>query len=165
MCKQRLYEAESPLRAGAVYALRRVLLTTLKLFAPFLPFVTEEIYLGLFCAGLDENRAARASIHTSAWPEPDPALEDRQALEIGELLVAAATAVRRYKSENNLPLGSELKRLQLAAADSEQARRLQEAAADLSSITRARQVQVSANLDPDLVKLQCEAGLMAAIEP
>ena len=146
-----------------------MLLTTLKLLAPTLPYVTEEIYLGLFCAESDDEGEAEgqalASIHTSAWPDPDPALEDNQALETGEILVAAATAVRRYKSENNLSLGSELKRLQLEIANSEQASHLQAAAADLSSITRARRVEISAYLEPELVALKSDSALKAAIEP
>jgi valyl-tRNA synthetase len=158
MCKQRLYEAGSLEREGARYTLQRVLLTTLKLCAPFFPFVTEEIYLGLYAG-------EAASIHITAWPEPDPALEDAQALQAGELLVAAATAVRRYKSENNLPLGSELKRLQLGIADVEQASYLQAACADLISITRARQVEIGARLDPELLPLMIESEFLAGIEP
>jgi valyl-tRNA synthetase len=50
MCKLRLYDSDHPQRPGALQALQHVLLDTLKLFAPILPFVTEEIYQGLFAS-------------------------------------------------------------------------------------------------------------------
>ena len=50
MAKTRLYSPASPLHEGARYTLYRVLLTTVKLFAPILPFVTEAIYRTLFAA-------------------------------------------------------------------------------------------------------------------
>jgi valyl-tRNA synthetase len=87
-----------------------LLQTVLKLFAPFLPYITEEIYQGLFA---EQGR----SIHLASWPEADANLEDGRAEALGETLVAIATAVRRYKSERSLPLGKELALLQLVAAD------------------------------------------------
>ena len=72
MCKQRLYDKENSKREGALYSLYQVLLTTLKLFAPFLPYVTEEIYLNIFQKDgrrvdyADVDRASSNSIHTSA---------------------------------------------------------------------------------------------------
>ena len=48
MCKQRLYDPLHPFFAGARYTLYHGLLNTLKLLAPFLPFVTEAIYQELF---------------------------------------------------------------------------------------------------------------------
>ena len=106
MCKLRLYDTDHPERSGAIYTLRRVLLVTLKLFAPIMPFVTEEIYSGLFASGAADPEFA--SIHTSTWPEYEASLEDKQAEQFGERLVQVASAVRRFKSEHNLALSSEL---------------------------------------------------------
>jgi valyl-tRNA synthetase len=148
MSKQRLYDTREEAGAGARYSLYHVLQVVLKLLAPLLPFVTDEIYAGLFPA---ENLTG--TIHTSRWPEPDPGLEDEQAEGLGEHLVAIATAVRRYKSERNLALGMELTRLQLAAVDHgdgssiELAAWLEQARADLMSITRARQIEIVPALD------------------
>ena len=61
MAKSRLYDEQSSEREGARYALHAALLAVVKLFAPFLPHVTEAIYLGLFAA--DESRASG----TSRW--------------------------------------------------------------------------------------------------
>jgi hypothetical protein len=66
--------------------------------------------------------------------------------------------VRRYKSENALSLGSELQKLQIAAADPDLARALQDTQADLRSITRARLVEIRQALEPELIRLSVEGG-------
>jgi valyl-tRNA synthetase len=136
MAKQRLYNPEHPQHAGAVAAIGRLLLDVLKLLAPFLPYITDTIYRELFAA------AGAPSVHTSAWPIFEPSLADPAALQFGETLVEVATAVRRYKSEQNLGLGSEFSRLQLTAASPELAAALHSASADLSSVTRAQAIEV-----------------------
>jgi valyl-tRNA synthetase len=162
LAKLRLYDASDPQAAGARYALRTTLLTILKLFAPFLPYVTEEIYTTLFA---DED----SSIHRAAWPTlatlpPDEA-SDEVAERAGDTLVAIATAVRRYKSENGLSLGRELARLQIATDDASLANWLQASATDLSSVTRAATVEVGKQLDPSLQKLAADGGARIALQP
>jgi valyl-tRNA synthetase len=142
MCKQRLYDEKNPGREGAVYTLHWLLMTLLQLFAPFFPFVTEEIYQNLVQKqiGLGQNPAA--SIHQTRWPVAEAALEDVAAEAAGGCLIAIATAVRRYKSEHNLSLGSELARVKLTLVDPELAAILKDASEDLISITRARTIDV-----------------------
>ncbi len=142
MCKLRLYEEQSE---GARYTLHAVLLTTLKLFAPFLPYVTEEIYRELFAAveGAD-------SIHKARWPLADESLVDAAAEDAGDAVVDVATAVRRYKTEHQLHMGAELERLQIATRDAALGKELSEANADIRSITRAKQVEVREHLGDDL---------------
>jgi valyl-tRNA synthetase len=91
------------------------------------------------------------SIHTSQWPAADPRLEDDAGEKIGEMLLQAATAVRRFKSEHNLPLGSELAHVQLVVHSPDLLAPLAEANADLKSITRAANVSVTQGVpDPGL---------------
>ena len=137
MAKQRLYNPDHLQNKGAVYALRIALLQVLKMLAPFIPFVTEAIYLELFAVA-----DGSPSIHRSDWPTADLAYEDQAALRFGEVLLQVATAVRRYKSEQNLGLGAEFSRLQLTAVSSAQGETLQAAAADLSSVTRALEIEI-----------------------
>lgn len=158
MAKQRLYDEASATHEGARYTLHHVLLTTVKLSAPFLPHVTEEIYRALF-APID----GRDSIHRASWPVADEGLLDDQAEAIGETLVEVATAARRYKSERGLSLGVELERLQLAGTEPVLSAGLQTAEADLMSITRARRVEVVERLDPDLEVVNVDGPLAAAI--
>jgi valyl-tRNA synthetase len=97
-----------------------------------------------------------ASIHNSQWPQPRQPGETRSFLASGDLLIAIASAVRRYKSENALSLGSEINRLQIVTQDPDQARFLQEAVADITSITRTRCLEIASLLDPDAIRLVLE---------
>jgi valyl-tRNA synthetase len=78
-------------------------------------------------------------------------------------LIEVATAVRRYKSESNISLGTELKRLQLATTEPGLARMLQEARADIMSVTRARQIEVKESLDADLEEVKAEGNIRVAL--
>lgn len=150
MCKRRLYGDPSPLRDAARYTLYYLLHSVLHLLAPFLPFITEEIYQALFVskAGARDSVSGK-SIHTSAWPLPDASYEAGMHLEHGALLVNLVTAVRRYKSERNLALSTELERLLLSVglinADEERGQTLLStltaAESDLTSATRARNIE------------------------
>jgi valyl-tRNA synthetase len=150
MCKQRLYGSPGIARDGAVFTLCTVLATVLKLFAPFFPYITEEIYQGLM-----RKERTPVSIHLAGWPRPEARYIDKAAEKFGEALVGIATTARRFKSERNLPLGSEINRVKLAAVNPADARLLQEALADLQSVTRARDI---------LILDQPELGMEALLE-
>jgi valyl-tRNA synthetase len=143
MAKMRLYAGNEE-ASGTVYALYHALLTTLKLFAPILPHITEEIYQGLF-ATID----GALSIHLAQWPVVNLAWLDEEALAAGELLVEIATAVRRHKSTHNLSPGVDLAALYLQTEDDQMAHWLQQSQADLMSITRAQEVVVNGRLPGD----------------
>jgi valyl-tRNA synthetase len=160
MAKQRLYDAEHSRNEGARYTLYHVLLSVLKLFAPLLPHVTEEIYQGLF-----RETQGDGSIHIAAWPSVDGRLLDESAQQVGDMLVEIATAVRRYKSERSLKLSLELERLQLAVEDARTGGALQEAASDLMSVTRAQNIDVVEKIDEDLETIYEDEGLKAALKP
>ncbi len=159
MAKLRLYDPDHATRAGARFALDLVLQTVLKLFAPFLPHVTEHIYQALYAT------PDHPSIHTSAWPVADPQLEDNKAEAAGAVLVAVATAVRRYKSEHNLSLGSELQRIEVSTDELGIVDMLHRAEADLASITRARQVDTNATPSQELTSIPTEGPVQVAVLP
>jgi valyl-tRNA synthetase len=139
LVKKRLYDAGEGYES-ARFTLHTAFLTTLKLLAPFLPFVTEALYLGLFAA-----TDGAPSIHLSRWPEPDARYDDSEALAAGELLLDIATAVRRFKSERNLSLGADLAELRLVVADPALRETLRAAETDLLSVTRAGAIAITAN--------------------
>ncbi len=137
MAKRRLYDESDSGRDGAVFTLQQALLITLKLFAPFLPHVTEEIYSHVFA---EEN--GFSSIHLSTWPVVHEKFIDEQAEETGVILVQIATAVRRYKSNAGLSLGTELSRLVISGTSSGQREEIRRAESDLLSITRASELSI-----------------------
>ncbi len=158
MSKERLYDETNEMREGARYTLKYVLLTIMKLFAPILPFITETLYQALFVP-FEGN----GSIHISQWPTVNGSLQNASADAAGETLIEIATAVRRYKSESNISLGTELKRLHLATNDISVAKMLQEASADIMSVTRARQLVVKESLDDDLQEVKVDGGIKVGL--
>ncbi len=158
MAKSRLYDAHAEGHGGARYTLHVVLLAVVKLFAPFLPHVTDAIYRELFAAS-----DAAASVHVSTWPIADESFIDDEAEAAGDVLVSIATAVRRYKSEASISLGAELAALWLTADDPALSAALRAAAADLRSVTRARRVEVAGALASALTPLSTEGPVRVAI--
>jgi valyl-tRNA synthetase len=154
MAKKRLYDPSLPGHAGACYTLSHVLLTVVKLFAPILPYITEEVYQGLFRATQDQE-----SIHRSTWPEPNESLVDPLADAAGTALLTIATAVRRYKSDHAMSLGAELKRVHVAVRNQELERALQDAEDDIAGVTRAREITVGDGEAPGLEVLGTGGGV------
>ncbi len=96
IAKKRLYGDEGydgATRRGAQFALYQALLATLKIAAPVMPHITEEIH-SLFFA----DREGAESIHTSAWPEPPTEWRDPEAEETGSIALSVIEAMRKVKS-------------------------------------------------------------------
>jgi valyl-tRNA synthetase len=139
--KGRLYDGADEQRRAAQYTLYHALRAILKLFAPIMPHVTEEIYQQLYD---DTDTSARDSIHLSAWPLADETLIDAEAEQAGEALLALTASVRRWKSARKIGLSAELARLTIATADDGLRAALEGAATDLRSVTRAREIVFAA---------------------
>ncbi|MCK4967905.1 MAG: class I tRNA ligase family protein, partial [Candidatus Aenigmarchaeota archaeon] len=104
MAKDRLYNpdvygAES--RRAAQYTLYHSLLGILKLTAPIMPYITEEIY-HLYFAKVENVK----SIHVSSWPVVNKSWVSKIDLVAGDLAVEIISAIRQYKSSNNLALNT-----------------------------------------------------------
>ena len=104
---------------SAVAALRLGLGVLLRLFAPVLPYITEEIWSWAFAA-----ETASASIHQAPWPDgrelaavAPPA--DAQSFDVA---VACLAAINKSKSEAGVSVGRGVTRLALAAAPATLAR-------------------------------------------
>jgi valyl-tRNA synthetase len=164
MCKQRLYGEDQVQRQAARAALYNLLLTTIKLMAPFLPYVTEAIYQGIFAKNEPQQLEDVHSIHTSTWPVANNNLEDEFAELVGATLVEIAISVRRFKSENGIALGTEIQRLQLSTTDDQLAIQLERASNDLISITRAREIDIGDHLDQTLTIILDTGKITVAIE-
>ena len=102
--KERLYQPEkhgTEERKSAQYAIYYCLLTILKMYAIYIPHETEYIYI----KGLKEF-VGNISIHLTEWPSPTAL--DQDILAFGQALKQAISEVRKYKSENNMSMKSEI---------------------------------------------------------
>ena len=95
LVKPRLYDAEDPTNETAQYVLSYVLSNTLKLLHPFMPFITEEIWLSLPHEG--------ESIVISDWPKASDALSFPEEASQMEMIMNAVKAVRNKRAEMNIP--------------------------------------------------------------
>ena len=100
MVKPRLYSDTDETKVAALWTLEKVLLISLKLLHPYMPFITEEI----FCT-LQEmlGRQEAESIMISAWPEYEAKYEYSKEEEAVELIKAAVKGIRNVRSEMNVP--------------------------------------------------------------
>ncbi len=97
--KYRLYQEEPDQIAKQV--LYQILLAIIKMYAPIMPYITEEIY-HLYFDKLEKEK----SIHLSAWPKPiaDLIVDSKESEEF-EKVIAIIGEIRKYKSEKQLSLG------------------------------------------------------------
>jgi valyl-tRNA synthetase len=102
--KKRVYQGKGEEKVSAQYALYKSLLIMLKLIAPIMPFITEEIYQTYF-----KKIEKIKSIHICEWPEEEKAKQK----ELDELFkfahfVEILEQVRKWKSSNQKPMNSEI---------------------------------------------------------
>ena len=98
LSKSRAYEADG----SALTALRAALDVVLRLFAPVVPYVTEEVF--------NSERAKPESIHRASWPDAAelPEAEDDGCFDAA---VELLTQIRRVKSEAKVSLRFPIDRL------------------------------------------------------
>jgi valyl-tRNA synthetase len=144
MVKARARSDEDPEgRASAVGALRLGLKTILRLFAPFLPYITEEAWSWSFGRSGDAP-----TIHRAAWPTAEE-LDQAGAGEQGvfDAAVGFLDAVHRAKGSAGASVGRHLSRLRMTASPAT-AELLRRAMDDVLSAAR---VQVNAlDTEPNL---------------
>ncbi len=100
--KYRLNGDDATSKYAAQWTLSKILNTILKLFAPIVPFITEEIYSLLYA-----KQEGLPSVHLSSWPEEMPVKEAKLISDFDGVL-KAVDEVRKHKSENGMRLGEEL---------------------------------------------------------
>lgn len=140
LAKTRLYGAPGAEQYAAQWSLYHALFGVLQLLAPYLPYITEEIYQGLF-----RRWHGTASIHVTAWPVASAAWVDEQAEASGEMILEILRQVRRYKAEQGLSVGAPLPVLHISAP-AEHYAALTRSLVDLQSATRANQIILEAGM-------------------
>jgi valyl-tRNA synthetase len=98
IAKQKLDDEDSE---STQYALVQAHRKFLKMFAPMLSHTTEEIWNEMY----EKN-----SIHRSEWPENEGIEADKEA---GERAMEVVSALRKFKTENQMPLNEELSRVEV----------------------------------------------------
>jgi len=127
--KKRIYNETGDKKISAQYTLRETLLSILKLFAPIMPFITEEIYQMYF-----KKSVRKESIHITSWPEYKEGAESSKSFqEFQEIL----SKVRQEKTNAQKSMNSEIT-LTLPKEDIESIKDMEE---DLCAVTAAREIK------------------------
>lgn len=101
MVKPRLYNDQDNTKAAALGTLKTVLIQALKLLHPFMPFITEEIFLTI--------QQEEPSIMISRWPEYRRDwnyIKEEQAVET---IKEAVRAIRNVRTQMNVPPSKKIK--------------------------------------------------------
>ncbi len=95
MVKPRLYNDGDTTKNAAIYTLKTVLINSLKLLHPYMPFITEEI----FCNLQDKEE----SIMISKWPEYKEEYNFKDEEEAIEIIKTAVRNIRNLRADMNVP--------------------------------------------------------------
>ncbi|MGL6221407.1 MAG: valine--tRNA ligase [Lacrimispora sphenoides] len=95
MVKPRLWDDNDQTKAAAIWTLKTVLINSLKLLHPYMPFLTEEI----FCNLQDEEE----SIMISSWPEYKDAWSFETEEHSVETIKEAVRGIRNVRTSMNVP--------------------------------------------------------------
>jgi len=159
IAKRRLYgdaaqDAEG--RRGAQFALYTALLSSLRMLAPVMPHVTEEIH-SLFFA----EREGEESIHVGGWPEAPAEWRDAAALEAGETALAVIEGMRKVKSTLKVSVAAPLTALRIHCDDAAWAR-IEPLLSELRDVANAKTVERAASATAAFVETPAQGVLVEA---
>jgi valyl-tRNA synthetase len=147
LSKSRAYAGDP----SALGTLRTALDVVLRLFAPIVPFVAEEVWN----AGADEP----SSIHRASWPKPDELPESENANATFHNVVEVLTEVRRAKSEAKVSIKWPVERLTVYCNAPDRLEFVRSVSADLIAAGNIKNLELKAedkgqNEDDFLIEVQ-----------
>jgi valyl-tRNA synthetase len=131
---------------SAVATLSLCLKNILKLFAPFIPHITEEIYATIFSEEFLQKKSIHARGNFADLPQNLSAINEENIEKIGVELLAIIFEVRKFKSEKNLSMKVPITILEIASSLD-----LSSVTADLLNVTNSQKIEFKKS--EDLVKV------------
>jgi len=131
LVKGRLYGEDANKKLSAQFSLYQIISNLIKLLAPILPHISEEIYQQFFKTG--------TSIHLEKWPEINLDLRDKNFAENGEKLLEIIAKIRKLKVEKGLKLGESFKNLTVEN-DSDFIEKIK---GDLQNLSHAEKIEIT----------------------
>ncbi len=138
--KKRVYQGSGEKKLSAQYTLYKSLLTILKLIAPIMPFITEEIYQEYF-----RKTEKAKSIHISEWPENEKFKEG--GFNIWSLFILNLSKVRQEKTNAKRPMNSEI----ILTLMNDSHKDLKDVLEDLKNVTNAKEIKEGKQFRVDFV--------------
>ncbi len=131
--KNRIYQGSKQEKLSAQYTLYTALLAIIKLFAPIMPHITEEIYQNYF----KKHEGKIKSIHLCEWPRADKGMINEKTEKIGDLACDIINNVRQFKSKSQKSLKAEI----ILTIESDKLLELEPVLNDLKAVTSAKEIR------------------------
>jgi len=119
---------------SAILTLRICLNTLLKLFAPFIPHICDEIYSSLFVEEFVKNNSVNAR---GNWPKVNSEFYNDGLIEDGKLLLDVIFEVRKFKSEKNISMKTTVEKLKVARVAG-----IEKFLEDLANVCNAKEIEL-----------------------
>ncbi len=132
LIKGRVYNGTVEEKASAFYTLYQSLFTILKIYAPFVPFVTEEIYQNHF-----KKYEGKKSIHLENWPARIGISEHKHDEKLWIKLIEIIGKVRQAKSEAKKAMNSQI----ILTLSKDDHKELEQVINDLKSVSCAKEIR------------------------
>lgn len=142
LVKARIYgnEFDAKAQMSAVHTMYHCLNGLLRLFAPFVPHVTEELYSHIF----DKEYEKAGSLHArGSWPKASDYPVNADAEQVGIDCVSILNAIRKQKSERNVSIKFPIETLSVFAKNYKHKELLVRSFTDLKGASNAADVQWS----------------------
>lgn len=129
--KDRLYNENRSKedKQSAQYTLYHSLLSIIKLLAPIMPHISEELYQKYFA-----DKEKTKSVHISEWPEAE---KIKGTAEAGDITIKILTDVRQFKSQNQKSLKAPI----ILTLDSKDKKTVEPFIEDLKAVTAANEIK------------------------
>jgi valyl-tRNA synthetase len=131
---------------SSIATLSLCLKNILKLFAPFIPHIAEEIYATIFAEEFLQKKSIHARGNFPDLPQNLSAINEESIEKIGAELLAIIFEVRKFKSEKNLSMKVPITILEIASSLD-----LSSVSADLLNVTNSQKIEFKKS--EDLVKV------------
>ena len=136
MVKPRLYSETDSSKAAALWTLKKVLNTALKLLHPFMPFITEEIYCTL--------NPEEESIMIAPYPLYEETLNFASEENEIEMVKDAVRAIRNLRTSMNVP-PSKKANVYVVSADEQIQRTFEDGKLFFATLAKAEQVLIQSD--------------------
>ena len=118
---------------SAILTLQICLNTILKLFAPFIPHICDEIYSTIFAEEFSKTGSINAR---GNWPKLEEKFSNQKFHDIGEAALGVIFEVRKFKSDNNLSMKTTVKKIMVNCEKD-----LGEISEDLLNVCNAEEIE------------------------
>ena len=132
--KTRVYEPKNKATLKAAqFTIYQTVLATLKLYAPFMPFVTEEVYQDYF-----RKTEKTKSIHLTFLPRVEKKFDFPAIASDFETAIDVISQIRKYKSEHRLSMKAELEEVSIKIKNKTKAKKYLPLISKLMSVEKIK---------------------------